>query len=584
MKSTETPFLADLFAISFRWLILTGFVISLGMADQIGIYALVIVGLSALWNMFAITLAILSRRLPGHRVINVTLDICLSFAMFFASGGISGPLIWAGLLAISSAGLYFELRGALLITFIISLLQTTHAYVFITRNFPQDFYLLLVINFSIGLAAGFLSLPLLARLRHTYRKLVEQRRNAEERIRQVEHDRMKALFHITETLSGTLNFETVLHSALDGSVTAIGASEDESHALVSAFLLFQDGKLHMIASRGFPSRDQNTTLPAEQGAIHTVLRSANPQIVSTPGQDPELSSFIALQDTNAVLLLPLIRGLNAFGILLFAHPNPTFFSPDRRDMLEMVSHQAVTAIQNARLFQDLAQEKERIVQTQEDAQKKLARDLHDGPTQSIAAIAMRLNIAQKISTTNPGEMADELKKIEDLARRTSQEIRHMLFTLRPLVLETEGLEAALTTIAEKMHELYQQKVNVAIDPNIIQELDLPRQTVIFYLCEEALNNARKHANAAEINLQLRYLQNEPHIVYLEIQDNGVGFDPKQVLSTYERRGSLGMVNLRERSDLINALLKVESAPGKGTRIRVFIPLNQEGIDRLHRLA
>jgi len=251
--------------------------------------------------------------------------------------------------------------------------------------------------------------------------------------------------------------------------------------------------------------------------------------------------------------------------------------------LFMLDDQAVIAIQNARLFQDLALEKERIVKTQEDAQKKLARDLHDGPTQSISAIAMRLNITQKILARSPAEAAAEIQKIENLARRTTKEIRHMLFTLRPLVLETEGLEAALHTIADKMRELYQQNIRVETDASVIKELDMPKQTVVFYLCEEAVNNARKHAQATEVNIRLNYAQNDASIAILEIADDGVGFDMKQVIGSYERRGSLGMINLRERSELISALLKIESSPGNGTRIRVFIPLNQDAIDRLHQL-
>jgi signal transduction histidine kinase len=159
----------------------------------------------------------------------------------------------------------------------------------------------------------------------------------------------------------------------------------------------------------------------------------------------------------------------------------------------------------------------------------------------------------------------------------------MLFTLRPLVLETEGLTAALHTIADKMHELYQQTIRVDVDPLVVKELDLPKQTVVFYLCEEAVTNARKHAQATEINIRLKFVQNEPNIASLEIADDGIGFDTKQVFGSYDRRGSLGMINLRERSELINALLQIDSTPGRGTCIRVLIPLNQDALDRLHRM-
>ncbi|OQX61859.1 MAG: hypothetical protein B5M51_06880, partial [Anaerolinea sp. 4484_236] len=106
-----------------------------------------------------------------------------------------------------------------------------------------------------------------------------------------------------------------------------------------------------------------------------------------------------------------------------------------------------------------------------------------------------------------------------------------------------------------------------------------KQGVIFFLVEEALNNARKHAKAASVKVRLCSLEHS--LMMLEIQDDGVGFDVKAVNQTYEKRGSLGMINLSERTELINGLLHIDSAPGKGTKVQVFIPLTEEAADRLH---
>jgi signal transduction histidine kinase len=104
--------------------------------------------------------------------------------------------------------------------------------------------------------------------------------------------------------------------------------------------------------------------------------------------------------------------------------------------------------------------------------------------------------------------------------------------------------------------------------------------VVFYLAEESAGNARKYAQAPEIIVRLKHAGNIKNIALLEVIDNGVGFDVQAVMGSYDRRGSLGMINLRERTELINGLLKMESADGKGTRVRVFIPLDEEGADRL----
>jgi signal transduction histidine kinase len=225
-------------------------------------------------------------------------------------------------------------------------------------------------------------------------------------------------------------------------------------------------------------------------------------------------------------------------------------------------------------------EKARILEIQEEASKKLARDLHDGPAQAIAGIAMRIDVARRLFKQNPEDGDKELAGILELARRTTQEIRHMLFTLRPLVLETEGLAVALKTMAAKMSDTYQQNVSVNTDPAIVERLETNKQTVIFYIAEEAVNNARKHAKASKIIVSLKSSRQYIDLAELWIEDNGVGFNVESVTENYHTRGSLGLVNLRERADLLNGAISIQSAPGQGTTIKVLIPLNQEAADRL----
>ncbi len=121
--------------------------------------------------------------------------------------------------------------------------------------------------------------------------------------------------------------------------------------------------------------------------------------------------------------------------------------------------------------------------------------------------------------------------------------------------------------------------SVNIDEKIASQMEMGKQGVIFYIIEEAINNARKHASAANIWVRLGPLQ--PGLVLLEIEDNGVGFDVEAVNKSYDKRSSLGMVNLRERTELVNGLLNIQSTIGKGTKIQVYIPLTEEAADRLH---
>jgi signal transduction histidine kinase len=395
---------------------------------------------------------------------------------------------------------------------------------------------------------------------------------------------MQIIFRMIETLSATLNYELVLNTTLDLSLSALSETGQINRYLqetVCAVLLFKEHDLIVASSRRFPPPDLRQTFPAEKGVLHEVIQTAEPKVIQNPFSDPELHNLLSVRGCHSALVLPLRRGLDGFGAMFFAHPDAGFFTEERTELLEVISHQVIISIQNARLYDEKEQEKQAMIETEEEARRKLARNLHDGPTQSVAAIAMRANIVRRIIRSDPELAEAEVIKIEDMARRTTQEIRHMLFTLRPLVLETEGLDAALRLMAEKMKDTFQQNVSVTVDPELVEKLETNKQTTIFFLVEEALSNSRKHANASKISVQLVFTRDR-NIALLEVTDDGVGFDVDAINADYEKRGSLGMVNLRERAQLINGLLHIDSTPGKGTRVEIFIPLNEEALDRLQR--
>ena len=156
----------------------------------------------------------------------------------------------------------------------------------------------------------------------------------------------------------------------------------------------------------------------------------------------------------------------------------------------------------------------------------------------------------------------------------------MLFTLRPLELESQGLIGALKAMAEKTHETYNQNVIVEAEENVVSELEMSRQTIIFYIAEEAINNACKYAQPNHIWVRMKDYDKD--LVMLEVQDDGVGFDKNSVESSYETRGSLGLRNMSERAEMVNGIFRLDSAVGKGTTVRVLIPLTPEAIERLRR--
>ena len=580
MRRYETPYLADWLAASLRWLILVFLTLSLALRGQLVYLPFWVLMLMLLWNTAMSTLAGMNLRMPYHRYIVLSVDFLLSVLFFWAqSTVVGGTSIWTGAMPILMGAIYFEMMGAFIVAGVFIFLQGFILRALLPADLSLFFSSGIAFTLLIGLVSGLLGRYSMNRLRYSR----QSRMDAEERRRRGEAERLRAIYELTSTLTATLSYKRVLDSALDVGYNALNPNfdpdEQRDERLVSAVLLFKGDELQVGSARKFTNADMRVTLHANEGVLKKAVDEGDAVFTHDIGYDPELSHIIALRSCSSAYCFPLRSGFNVYGVMLFAHPDPDYFSQERRGLLDIIGRQAVIAVQNASLYQNLVEEKERMVEVQEETRKKLARDLHDGPTQSVAAIAMRINIIQRMMTKNPKDAMDELKKIEDLALRTTKEIRHMLFTLRPLILESQGLSAALGAMAEKMRETFSQNVLINVDEGVLVNMEMGKQGVIFYIIEEAVNNARKHASASQIWVRLRPF--ETNIALLEIEDDGLGFDVADVNKSYDKRGSLGMVNLRERSELVTGLLNIDSTPGKGTKIQVYLPLTEEAADRLH---
>ena len=404
---------------------------------------------------------------------------------------------------------------------------------------------------------------------------------ADERVRRLEAEleKLRTVLRGTAALNAALNYERVMDMALDLATSVL--TDEEDGGLVSALLLYDGEELQVVSSRGFLRADQNADIPGRFGVVEKAMASGQLEVTLDPPSDPELGRLLALRKCSIAVCIPLVVGLEVYGIMLFGHPKEDYLTEDGLEILESIAQQAIVALQNARLYGQLEQEKQRMAEIQEEARHKLARDLHDGPAQSIGAIAMRVNFARRLVNRDADRASNELYKIEELARRTSKEIRQMLFTLRPLILESEGLRAALKDLSRKIDEMHGQTVHVDVDPQIESAMEVGKQGVIFFIVEEAVNNARKHARAEHIWVRLKP---DGEMALLEIEDNGVGFDVAEVQDNYEKRGSLGMVNLYERAEMVHGILRFESTRGQGTRISVKIPMTVEAAEALHRIG
>jgi signal transduction histidine kinase len=548
-------------------------------ADQVSlVFTLVIIGVGVAYNL--IVMVLLASRTPFRHLPLITLivDAALAAGLYLACGSADSPLFWFALFPSLTATLRFGLPAGVGVSAVLVLADVLAALTFAVTDTAAA---LLPAASGLFLVGAPLVVGLV--VQHSRAAAPPEappaapKPSGNSRPSGALRDRSKAIYEMASLVSATLDYERVIDAALDLSVQGMADFGRDAAQMVSAVLLYKSEQLYVAAARRLTPADMKVVLGGERGLLGEANRSGNPQSTSEPFNDPELNQFVGFRVCHALMCLPLRAGFENFGVFLFGHPRTDFFDADHQQLLEAVVNQAVIALQNAQLYQELLGEKERIVEVEEEARKKLARDLHDGPTQSIAAIAMRVNFARRLLDRDPKQAADELFKIEDLARRTTKEIRHMLFTLRPLILESQGLTAALNQLADKMRETHNQNVLVEPEAGAEEQLEMNQQGVLFYIAEEAVNNARKHAEAAHIWIRLRA---RADIFVLEIEDDGVGFNVGAVDASYEQRGSLGMVNMRERAALVNGLHHIESAEGKGTKITVAVPLTEAARERL----
>lgn len=420
-----------------------------------------------------------------------------------------------------------------------------------------------IILFSIGALPGFFIRQHL----HVY----EEANATEIKRLSIDRERGKLISEMATILSSTLNYRKVLRAMIDLAFSAMAEVGIRDESAIGMVLLFDEqGHLTVAAGRNIGRTDEGRRVSSEEGLIGRTIHTAEPSITNNVQKDKTLTSFSSLPGCRSAICAPLRAGFNTYGVVLFCSTEPNYYNDDHKRLLSTFCSQAIIALQNAQLFEDLRIEQQKILEKETEARHKLARDLHDGPTQSIAAIVMRLNFIKMVVQKKDYEKAyEEIEKVEEIAQRTTTEIRTMLFAMRPVILETQGLLPALEQYADRMNSNEAFRVRV-VNRGYDGQLGAVAEGVVFAIVEEAVGNAKKHAQATEIRISLVVKQDS---LMVEIRDNGVGFDVAATQSTYDQRSSLGLINLQERAELVGGECVIESARGKGTAVRAEIPLS-----------
>jgi PAS domain S-box-containing protein len=204
----------------------------------------------------------------------------------------------------------------------------------------------------------------------------------------------------------------------------------------------------------------------------------------------------------------------------------------------------------------------RITQIQEEERKRIAYELHDDTAQYLALLKLELDSLVHSGKIQDPEVLKKLEYLEKDAGRAVDDVRRYSHELRPGVLEHLGLQAALEQIAEDFNKLNSFKIEVDVEgdePILTEDVKLG----FFRIGQEAINNIRKHAKASKATISLQFNDNQARMI---VMDNGVGFNTHESASRSKGKGSLGLMSMQERANLIGADLNIESELNKGTRV------------------
>ena len=302
-----------------------------------------------------------------------------------------------------------------------------------------------------------------------------------------------------------------------------------------------------------------------------VARAGHLLRIDAPYEDPRFDPSVDARSgfrTRSMLVAPIdARDRRRLGVLQAVNDREGTFQEDDERLMQSLAGSAGIALEYVQLSEELAAERLRVVKVAEEERHRLARDLHDGVAQTLANAAISIDLVTRRAVKDvDGALADLL----DLRARlveSQKGLRDILFALRPLALEDGGLPAAVDALAKRVDGMSGSRVatrRVQSQRRLGPEIEAGAFTVI----REAANNAIKTGRAANVSIDV---YDDGKAVIVVVEDDGQGFDVATVLQTYAKRGSLGLLQMRESARLIGAQLSLDSSPGQGTRVRLRIP-------------
>ncbi len=438
--------------------------------------------------------------------------------------------------------------------------------------------------------------PLLTFGTLTYAARAAEASERDERERASQHQQLIALNTIGEAVNASLELEAVLDRTIDH---VLEVMQLESGGI----RLIENGQLVLHTSRGVSSE-------------FSVAESVVPLGQCVCGKSAQRGELIAIEDLDrvpsfervacacehfrSVLSVPVRTTERVVGSIHVASRQPRKFDETDRTLLTAIGYQVGAAIEKARLHaqlkslnqqlearvnertselltakEDLANKADELQQVlveerrvEEKTRARIAHDLHDSVQQLIIGALFETQAARDALAAHPDTSALRIVSAQELLRRIESEMKHAIYSLRPVILDTHGLVPALRECTESFQRISNIQCDLRVD-GTPQRFNPDAEVAIFRIAQEALNNIEAHARAKYVYLRVAW---GTHDLHMEVVDNGTGFDLSEV--TQEARTHLGLIGMRERAESIGGSLELWSRIGEGTRVIVNAPFER----------
>lgn len=282
---------------------------------------------------------------------------------------------------------------------------------------------------------------------------------------------------------------------------------------------------------------------------------------------------------GSALFVPLASRKQIQGIICVQTTRHRCYDHTHVETLQAMAAQTSLALSNARAFEAIRDQEEslrqlslQIMTAQETERGRISRELHDGIGQQLTAMKYILeSIRNSAKSGTTEKLMDGIQEARDLATQIIQDLRNISLDLRPTMLDDFGLQPTLEWFVKQYRTRYELEVALECDPRVT-EIPQETATATYRIIQEALGNVAKHAKANSVGVRLA-LRGET--LEIDVKDNGVGFDLSGLHQKQTTQGCSGVLNMKERAHFLGGEFRLETAPGKGTKLTLSIPVKEK---------